>query len=384
MAKLCCMEYLRNIKNNLVLSLILSIMGIVIVSVMMMYEYEYGKAAPFLEGAKGADYFVMYQGGENFDNIPEIAEQFCVEKAKVGIGGQDADAYVYGEWIYKYWQPRLKEGKWITDNTNSEIGVVIGGITDGYSLGDRISLDSGITCKITGILQNDAEILWRDADGYDMYDHNNYSGFFSAPVVSGEQGIYLILSDKSASMIGLSSTPFGNWCILSLDKSIAKEKKEELESVWGLKNEDSGRITYKSFKMESKKQLNKKIGGLAPLALGSFTLLVMVVGFANYVTVKTGMRVYRIYHLLGAKTRNCALIVYGNTIGIVLVSAFFYYLEEKLLTALARDNNYVMGLQGGHQYATLMYILFLIVPGGLLVALFAGKSPMELVRGERR
>lgn len=383
MGRVCCMEYFRNFGRNLFLSIVLAVMGLIIVSVVSLYRYEYGKAAPFLRLSEKADYYVIEQGGSDISNVPGVSKWLCMKKASLKLGDVDLIVYLYDSWLYRYWAPRMREGKWIAEPHGTKIGVVLGGMTKSYSVGDCLQLNNGMVCEVIGILQENTEIFWKESNGADMYIQNSYIGYFMAPQIVGKSGIYAIMSLEDAEKAGIQGNSCGNFGIAFFEQKLTKaerEKKcEELAEIV-----DGAGVRYENFLKESKKQLQKKAGGLLPFALVALTLTLLVIGYTNYFTIKEGMGVYRIYHLIGASKKKCIIIAYANAVGVVVISLVFYYIGQQLLQKFAQKNDYVISLQGSGGYVLEMYILFLILPGIMLLGMLAGRTPMEIVRGEKR
>lgn len=375
------LEYLRNLKRNLVLSLIVSVMAVVIVSLGSLYRQERSRMKPFQFLFDKADYVIPEN---NFGELPEdsaVETTYQMYRTNLDTSQGFITGYVYESWVYENWSPRLAEGTWISGASEEDLSIVIGGLTEGYSVGDTISLENGISCRIIGILAKDTEIIWKESGSYSSVLQASYNGYFGVPEISGKSGIYCILSREDAGRLNVPLTPSGGWSILAFRDDLTEaEKNAEEDTLFEATNE-MGR-PMSDFRIASEKQLSKKISGLLGISLVGGFLVLLLTGISTFVTIKESLKLYGIYRILGAGRLQCGLISYGNPMGILLVAAVCYRAEVLLISHFANRLNLIFKPGTGTGMLIGMCVLFLLSPIFGLVICFHKKYPLEMIREE--
>ena len=381
MIRIGILEYFRNLKRNICLSAVFSCLALVVVSLVSLYQQEREALEPFRIICENTDYMLPdLNGGVDLDS-DEIDSVCRMYRTVMDTTAGKITGYIYEAWIYDNWAPRLAEGKWISEADTEEVSVVIGGLTDGFSAGDELTLGNGLNCRITGILQKDTEIIWKESGFYDSTLHENYSGYFGVPEVTGKSGIYCILSMEDASKAGVSITPEGGWCFLGFREGLGEEEKEELAAGLFESNGAVG-LTTGEFMSASENQFAKKTLGLRGISLIGFFLALILNAAASFVTIRESLRIYGIYRILGACRFQCGCIFYCNIIGIAAAALVFYKAEEAALVFSAEQGKLIFTAGSGTPVLMGMLLLFMLIPVIGLVICFRGKYPLRMLREE--
>ena len=171
MSDIVIYEYTKHPLRNIFIALLMSILCFLSAVIFSVISYHYYRFKPFkkLEEKIGAAYFSwdakvnMYTTGAK-----GLGEQYSVSYTTVFDFQSPVSLYIYDEWIWKNWEPRIKRGKWLKEKNKSGLPeVVIGGNTKGYDVGDVINLRGYLSqedtaeqeFKVIGILQDKTELM---------------------------------------------------------------------------------------------------------------------------------------------------------------------------------------------------------------------------------
>jgi len=193
--------------------------------------------------------------------------------------------------------------------------------------------------------------------------------------------VFGILSKEDANRAKLSQTP-ESWRIMKFDAELENEQKSKLSNSIFSRNENVG-MSYMKFLAESKLQESKNTSGLRGISITGMILVLMLNVVSIYVVTKENMAIYGIYSLIGAGRKKIVGITYFNVCGTVICSLVMYRLCSGLLSAIARKMNLVFSVENGICFVLLIYLLLLITPLLSLCICFFGKTPVEIIRGEK-
>ncbi len=397
MLQLGLYDFLRHIKRNVFVAVFLAVMCLLITSLYSVFYYEYGKFKPFkkLEKTAGNGFFLadtvlsddpLNGFTNNFVNNENINKIYQVHKGNnLKIEGRTCSVYVYGEWTWKNWQARLKNGEWFDDYDKEDelIQVVIGVNTQGYEPGDIIECTvDGKNCKciVKGILQDNTEIMFSPS-GYYIGDMN----YESCYVLPQNSRTFVLMQEEAADACGIASDEVvSNWAILEYRDDVSDEVVHEINSLAETLSIGAG-VVYRAFLEDSTIIVYEKMLAYVPMMVSAFVLSIIAVITVAFINVEKGAKYYSIYYLTGGSKRECFLIASGNVAGTILISVILYITGNEFLEWFTRQRNIVYSTIGAARVmAAGLYAVFTVF---LVVCMFFAmkqNSPLDMLRKHRQ
>ena len=372
---------------------VLCFLSAVIFSVL---RYHYIQFKPFLELEKkvGEAYFSWDAGDSNIytSGAKGINGEYNVRIASLFDNDYLVSAYIYDEWVWKNWEPRMKKGKWFSGNPKDDIpDVVIGGDTRGYKVGDTINLTGYVSgeqtatqeCRIIGIFQDKTPIF--GSREYSAGGEKYTKCYFDTKNEDG-MPIYVIIreNDMKKSKIAGVDTDRSIWTVIDFDESRLSEE-EIAENYSAIRRKTSGAgLTYSDFMKKSRKTFNAQIMLYIPL----FCLAVFLIGIVIYNVTRIDLRdssySHSIYYLVGADKKVCRRISLYTLLINVFISVIMFVTEVYIYASVAakQNINFHLGIDT-FIIAAAVYIALIIYTVLVSHLMSRGLSPIDMLRKNR-
>ncbi len=387
MLSLAVNEFIRNIKLNIVLIILLTLMTSVTIATGSVIMYEWNRYAPFypLKGREGIFTIVMNEADK------EAAGAFLDEEYVTGYSDLSPDAQEYtpvkivclDEWAWSAASPRLGEGSWIDKaHEGSSIAAVLGGekAWERFRVGNELVMydTEGMEYRfdVTGIMLPKTYCIGT-ANSYSAA-MRNYEMFYDICY----DDLFLVVRREDYEKTGQNIYTSVNK-LYTYKEGHEEEKAaffEHMQNVSGF-----AAIELSKWNENSRDMFFKNIRTYIPIAVVG-TLLLVICTFASvYVIQAVGRRHMAVYYLLGANARTRLLLSMGNGAGIVVFSALFQTIIVNLFAIIDAGRTAVIYTDMTAAFiAGEYYTLFLLV--SLLFFFLASRrmSPKEYLRRGRR
>lgn len=386
MKRLALYDFLRHIKRNLFVAFLMAILCLLITCFYSIYDYQYGRYEPFEKLETNDGYFVRNKTLDTgMDLEKELADLSgideshtvyqCAASSDIGIW----NIYAYEQWVWEYWQPRLKSGKWFeeSDLKKEIVPVIVCGNVEGYKVGQIFTCNSSagiFQCVIKGIAHSGTEILWGDSfSSLEMH----YDSLFTT-LTDDESCI--IMPKECTDKQGVEVIPHEDWLFLGFEEDLSENEKKELtESLKAIV--DVGGYSYDTFIRLSKDALESKLFVYLPMMISGALLIAVSLFTVAFINVEKGGRYYSIYYLLGGSKRKCFGVSCGNVAGTVLVSGIFYILLSMVADIYCRHNDITFNISaGGRILAIILYGVFALFMLLCMYIAMRKNSPLEMLR----
>ncbi len=360
MIKLAIYDYIRYLRRSVVTAAFMAVLCLVIVCLHSLFQYEYGKYKPYRDISEYVDYYISYRNGFFESDYDCVEQVYYMYQTRFKIGGESITAYVYDEWIYGNWTPRLREGEWLSKTEDGVMQIVLGGVVDEHHVGEEYIAEhylGEVPVQVIGILQADTEIIWSTSESYDGTAADNYLWQYKVPEITGNSGMYALMTREDAERYGLSYSPSGSWVLLRFRDGMTEEEITEVSLDIYANNEKCG-TSMEKFMATSREMMLDRIFRYLPLTFIGLVLTLMVIVSTSMIHVREAGPIYSIYYLTGASKRKCYIIALGNVFGTIAMSALFYIVLRAQLLLYAQKNNLTLSLVGTNRYAVILYTSF--------------------------
>lgn len=385
--KLAFYDFLRHWKRNLFLGFLMAVLCLLITCFYSIFCYQYGRYEPFEMLDTNQGFFVRSSGTEDAEvqafeeglaKLIGIEERYSIYIGGVANDAEITNVFGYEQWIWDYWEPRLKEGRWFEESDLSveNAPVVIGGVTAGYEVGHTFTCSSesgSFQCEIMGILQDGTEILWgTEYNSLEMH----YDTLFT---VEEAETTYMLMPYEVAEKYGVDLMANG-WMFLKFDENLSEEERTELYRQLGLLVNANG-YSHETFLSLSKEALVSKMLVYLPMMVAGIILVIISLFTVAFINVEKGGKYYRIYYLNGCTKRKCYAISCGNIFGTVMVSGIFYILMSIVADIYCRSNDITFNISsGGRMLAAVLYGVFAVFMLLCMYIAMRKNSPLEMLR----
>lgn len=385
--KLAFYDFLRHWKRNLFLGFLMAVLCLLITCFYSIFSYQYGRYEPFEMLETNQGFFVRKSGTEvseikafeeGLANLIGIENRYSIYMGGVANDAGISNVYAYEKWIWDYWEPRLKVGRWFEegDLSSKKVPVIVGGDTAGYEVGQTFTCSAnsgGFRCEIIGILQEGTEILW--GTRYNSLEMH-YDTLFN---VEGTETTYMLMPYELAEKHGVDLMAT-EWMFLKYDDNLSEEDRTELHRQLGLLVDANG-YSHETFLKLSREALVSKMLVYFPMMVAGIILVIFLLFTVAFINVEKGGKYYRIYYLNGCTKRKCYAISCGNIAGTVLVSGILYILLSMVADIYCRSNNITFNISaGGRILAVLLYGVFAFFMLLCMYIAMRKNSPLEMLR----
>lgn len=383
MILLAVSEFFRNLRRNLLLVILITVMALVLTFVMSVLLYELQKYAPFsqFQGKNG-----FYYCGENDYSEDCIKEKYYYyyTSISVDVSGQknEVNTISLPRWIWSKWKPRMQNGSWFPQNINADaehIPLIVGGSKAEiyYQIGEVFTVytreGEAVSFEVVGILVDKTTVI--ASQNYYNSSKVNYDLYYSIPY----DDYFFIVQDEYLETFQLERWA-GTSKIIILKDNMTTEEAARLKERIQL--EEEGRLKdLVDFNEANRQILMQELHTYMPLVAVGLLLVLICSYAAVYVNLAHNARHYSIFYLLGADERQRVLICMGNGLGVTLFSvlllALLYYLA--MLWNIGQN---VLLMADWHTVLVLAayYVLYMVLIGILSYCSMRGKTPKNVLR----
>ena len=395
MSDIVIYEYTKHPLRNISIALLMSILCFLSAVIFSVISYHYYRFKPFkkLEEKIGAAYFSwdakvnMYTTGAK-----GLGEQYSVSYTTVFDFQSPVSLYIYDEWIWKNWEPRIKRGKWLKEKNKSGLPeVVIGGNTKGYDVGDVINLRGYLSqedtaeqeFKVIGILQDKTELM-----GGNTFSRGGekYNKCFFETNNNEESPMYVIVkeSDMAKSSISDIYRAQSLWRILDYrDDILTQEEIEQNNKIIDVRISHAG-VPFGKFMDNSRKVFRAQIMLYIPLFVLALVLIGIVIFNVTRIDLRDSSYSHSIYYLLGADRKTCrhvsTYVLLINVLMSVIMFAGEFFLYAKI--AETQNLNYRIGVDT-FAIAGIVYIVLIAYSSLVSYLMSRGMTPVDMLRKNR-
>lgn len=379
--------YYKNIKKNILSSLLIALVLTCLYCVISIIEYENGKLKVFKEFSKmDGIYFdncnieeVLLQGtAASIKGAKRVYSLGCVATFCNTKGiYENATLLGYDKYIYDNFTPVIKSGKWISDIDDIDdeyIHVVITEEPKGIKVGDVITcLGVDTPMYVEGIIGDGNEIMWA-GDGY-IITSDNYEYLFQGSYFENGESFYVIARKKDIdNEVHITN---GTKAFIEYDDNITDlEEKENNEYC----NNNGHSIPLSYFYQKSKDNYMKKVTFYYPTLLMVIIMIGIVFIVSSVIEYRYCVGTLGILYAVGM---SC-----GHYLKIVSMEKIIVFTIGIVMTMLSR--NALILINGRSVYTNISvttivcWLVFLaviyIVQITVSCITFFAKSPADIIR----
>ncbi len=385
MLRLSVSDFLRYLWRNIITALLMAILCLVVVCLCTLFRIEYGKYKPFHELSKKADYYIMNRMAMSNTEFDFVEEMYTAYKGRIELNGEILWVYIYDSWVYENWSPRLRSGKWLSEEDTGPIRLVLGGIADNHVPGEQYRLpdyQGGAEVTVVGVLQPETEILWSDVESFNSADDLKYDMRYAPPEINTSSGLYGIISKQDADRYGIDYSQTGAWMIYQFREGLNAEEREAAQLRLYEESDRLGR-TMEDFMEVSTQRVLERVGGYLPLAGMAILLILCILYATSLIYVRESSPIYAVYYLSGAAKRTCYVISMGNAIGTIGLSVLFYLVLASRIRLYMQEQNIAFDLKGTGMFAAMLYVGFAVCMMLNQCLCMRKRSPLQVFRNNR-
>jgi hypothetical protein len=400
--KLMLSEFMNHLKNNFVTALLMSVVSLILIIFMSIYLFQVSKLKPFKALNIERGFFSCYVSNFQTDELEEMEGveniYYFYNGNYISEDGENFGKIIgYDEWVWENYTPILNSGEWFSNQiieaceNEGSIPIIISGNTGAYKVGDVIGgyLDYDyysdekektlLSMKVIGMVTDDTGIIGDDGS-YSASDMSYESLFRNASDFQRDDSsqIVIILPLKMVNEKGLSLKKSYKFFIKYSD-SLSSEEADELDTYFYRINEGSG-ITMSEFMADSEEKIRETILEYVPFIIIGIMILAVSMYSLTYLTVAKCSSHLAVYMLIGASKKKNYLILLGNTIGTIMLSAILFVIELQLYKSYAYSHQAVFMLKNGYELMVVIaYLVFFLFMSASMFMAFRKKTTRGLL-----
>lgn len=390
--------FVRKLGQNLFIALQLAVTLILMVQIVSSVESRIGLYMPIREFFSGRGVIVgshMTLGDEqmiksNFSDVVDVNGAYATGIVYAPKGSDGEKRYsvdALDDRFINAYAPEMESGVWLSEadcSADSTVKAVVTESTYGYTTGDIVEAAfrpsdfedfQDITIEIVGVIKDDSPIL-----GFSQQIYKFTSDFRDLYVSNNKESnpIPLMIAQKEQLDHNGVNCVFGtNNIILNFNDDISES--EELDTLRLLANNGYG-LTFTDFNRNNQKYVTEEIARILPLMVCIFILLIVSTVSLNGLSVKSQLKSFSIYYILGAKWRQCITI---NFISSIITSVIAI-----IIAATAANVINLMGLWsftvvqfGTVQLLSCLIVIIINLLASLIlpIAIIKSNTPKEII-----
>jgi hypothetical protein len=410
MIDLCISEYIKNIRRNVLIWLLLSAVNIMVLLTIgnIRTSYKYYNAIKDYIGNKGicvidTDGIIKADISKELDNIQEIKSYKIFEISTLYYDKGDnvyKKLYLYNKEDEKV-MPALKSGKWYESDANdksiinvlvseNEYGIHTGDVIESHYLTEKGDVKS-VNIKVVGTF-NDGERIAGIVQ-YSPSENMSYNSFYSTFDAKQNEDIIFVTTEKEFSKFSnaIRYSAYGGALIKCKDNisdERIKEIKEEIRNyrikVTGNTQLLSDTIDMKIIKNNSEVQMRKSTMEFMPFAIVMIMISVICIISISAISTLEGLRNYTIYYITGMKWNgiikiNSFSIVCSIGMSVVLSTVEYWIMKIKFANIANRIDISVAEIMIIAGIWLCFIFLAIIMP----LSILHRNKPAELIKQER-
>ncbi|MCR5744053.1 MAG: hypothetical protein K6F92_10105 [Lachnospiraceae bacterium] len=372
-------EFLKNIKLNLLVAVLLSVLATALVFVSSVIGYEWNRYKPFsfLENKSGLYYFEIDEYDDECIEDKYYTYNSSVFKANESGTMSTIPVLCIQEWAWKNYQPRLMYGQWLgTSSESGAIPIVVGGVkADTYAVGDVLEfyVDDTTTAsfEVVGVLVPKSSMICatmkyaaKDRD-YSMY--------------------YDVMYDEQVFVVDYNVAVQNNLRVLLGPNRIVTfkdgyESQAEEFSKFVMDKTDTC-ISQAEWKANCRDLFFRNVRTYIPIiAIG--IILILICSYASvYVVQAYSARHMAIYYLVGANQGQRFGICMGNGLGIVGISVLIDAFVFEIIALSDFDTTGIFSFSfQTFLILTVFYLIYIVIIGLVFGGTVKNKSPKDYLR----
>lgn len=390
--------FVRKLGQNLFIALQLAVTLIIMVQIVSSVENRVGLYMPIRQFFSGRGAIVgchMVMGDEQeikskFSDVTDVNGGYITglsyaPKGSTGEKSYGAEA-LDNNFINTY-TPEMESGVWLSDadcSADSSIKAVVTESTFGYTTGDIVEADfrptddaefQNVSIEIVGVIKDDSPIL-----GFSIQIYNSNSDFRDLYLSNNKESnpVPLLITQKE--QIEQKGIPYAfgmRNIILNFNDDISESEEQEISMH--LANYGQA-MTFTDFNRNNQKYVTEEIARILPLMVCIFILLIVSTVSLNGLSVKSQLKSFSIYYILGAKWRQCITI---NFISSIITSVIAI-----IIAATAANVINLMGLWsftvvqfGRVQLLSCLIVIIINLLASLIlpIAIMKSNTPKEII-----
>lgn len=373
------MEFIKNYKRIIPVSIICSLVAIMISLIYGMLANEKNRISPF-EELKNEQGFVIF--GEEIESLASDANEILntVNKYEVLFDENYISVLVVDDWT-RPWKPRLSEGSFVyTKNNTNIIPIIVGNDYESkYKLGDRLIGHNingeELAFEVTGKVALGASVLAPCEEyKFDKFDYRMaYSSYdelyfmcMNRPILRDseylmEEGLRIAIVDDIS------------------EKEYALLYNEVRRKTGG------SCIEISDFIGNTNAVYREKMITYIPIVVMGVIVSLICCFSAMFINYRYGIKHYAIYYMVGCNPRQLLKLVLSSGIGIEILSIIFVggalivsknlHMFDKYLIYISKETYLVMGA---------FYLLFLFFLVIVSMVSLKSLSPREMLLKTKR
>lgn len=374
-------EYIKNIKLNLLVAFLLSVLATAIVFVSSIIGFEWNRYSPFsrLNGKEG-----VFYSTDNDYSSECIDEKYYTYFSNLYLASGNDDSRSISviclpEWMSKNYESRLDYGEWISGNSSDDyLEIVIGGerAHKNYKVGQIITCnidnEKSVKCKIIGIVPARSSII--SASNFYSSGKINYSMYFDILY----DDLYIVTDYNAAKKHNLLVYT-GLKKIITFKSEYEDEAKELYDTI--LENSEGTAVNLTVWNDNCREFFMLSIRTYMPIVV-VVIVLVLICSYASvYVVQAYSARHMAIYYLVGANEKHRFDICMGNGVGIVLFSVLLDVFVFEIIYILGLDKSGIFEIKlNTIGLLITLYIIYLLLIGLMFKRSVKNKSPKDYLR----
>ena len=326
----------------------------------------------------------------NFSNVADVTGAYAtgiVYAPKGSDGEKNYSVDALDDRFLNAYAPEMESGVWLSEadcSADSTVKAVITKSTFGYTTGDIIEASyrpsdfedfEDVTVEIVGVLKDDSPILGFNDPIYrstsDFRDFYLYNNDESNPVP------LMITLKEQIEQKGIPYACDTSNLIIKFDDDISESEEQATSRLLA----NYGHIVpLTDFNRNNQKYVTEEIARILPLMVCIFILLIVSTVSLNGLSVKSQLKSFSIYYILGAKWRQCITI---NFISSIITSVIAI-----IIAATAANVINLMGLWsftvvqfGTVQLLSCLIVIIINLLASLIlpIAIIKSNTPKEII-----
>lgn len=410
MIDLCMSEYIKNIRRNILIWLLLSAANIMVLLTVgnMKTSYKYYNVIKDYIGNKGlclldTDGILKDDFVKELDSIKGIKSYKIFEES--GLYYDEGENNIKKLYLFdkndEKLMPALKSGKWYESNPNdksiinvlvseNEYGIDSGDMIESYYYDENGSIKN-VNINVVGVFRDGERIAGNIK--YSPTDQMYYNSFYSSFDVKQNEDMIFVTTEKEFSKFNnaVKSVTYGG-VLIRCDDSISDERVDEIAKeirkyrikVTNYEQLPSSTVEMKIINNNSMVQIRKVKMEFMPFAIVVIMISIICIISISAVSTLEGLRNYTIYYITGMKWNGIVKITGFSIIcsigmSVVLSTAEYLIMKVKFPRIVNRIS---IGIEEGMIIAGI-WVCFVLLAIIMPLLILHRNKPAELIKQER-
>ena len=404
---------LRNLKRNPLMNILslLQLIAVLLIAGIMVSSLciRYRTYSPFVDILGSSGYYTVFSVGANrgygtgeryfINGSDELAEEldaasvlstYYVIKFSGGVseGMPEPNILSYDDEVIKRYQPRLKEGRWLSADSD-EIEAVISDSYSGWNVGDvvQLTLAAGnavtmneltVDVRIIGILDEGAEVFGLNRP---FGEENNTYRIMYRPFYPERESDPVMLLSYSA----LNS--FDPSIVQTISNSLITYYEAGFDNEWArehINQADAGYlVSLKDMNENSRAYLQEQLLQLLPIVIVLLILVLVSSVSISALSARRRLKDYAKYYVVGLQWNQCVLVNLFQSL-VTAAAAVIVTVTALLIVQYTALSETFMILWNGWLLLALVGIILLYLLFSMImpILMLRSVSPKQLLTAE--